>query len=342
MRLLLLGGTRFVGRTVAELASARGHEVTTFNRGRSGEDVVGIVAVRGDRESTDDLNRLAMRAKWDAVVDTSGFFPNVVAASARALSASVERYAFVSTVSVYSGWPLEPLSEASPLLACPPDAGPDFGADDPSGSPTQYGILKAGCERAVAEVCPDDASLIVRPGVILGPHETVGRLPWWLLRMARGGSVLAPGRPSRGIQPIDVRDVAGFILDNLESKHAGTFNLTAPSGRDTFGGMLSACREATGTEAELVWVDDEVLVDAGVRQWTELPLWRTSPGTWAVSSQRALEAGLSCRPLAETVRDTWAWLWAGGVAAADERLSEHGIDPVKERALLDDWAARTS
>lgn len=182
----------------------------------------------------------------------------------------------------------------------------------------------------------------MRPGVILGPHETVGRLPWWLLRMARGGRVLAPGQPSRAIQPIDVRDVAGFVLDSLESQRAGTFNLTAPMGRDTFGGLLSACMEATGANADLVWVDDCALVKAGVRQWTELPLWRTSPGTWAVSSQRTFDAGLSCRPLAATVRDTWAWLQAGGVAAADERLSEHGIDPVKERELLDAWAPRTS
>lgn len=341
MRLLVLGGSRFVGRAVVEVGLARGHQVTTFNRGRSGEDVGGVTAVRGDREDVGDLDRLARVGRWDAVVDTSGFVPRVVGASATALSGRVEQYAFVSTVSVYSGWPLEPLTEASPLLACPPDAGPDFGADDSSGSPTQYGILKAGCERAVAEVWPD-GSLIMRPGVILGPHETVGRLPWWLLRVARGGRVLAPGRPSREIQPIDARDVAGFLLDGLESRRSGVWNLTAPIGRDTFGGLVSACVEAVDADAELVWVDDEVLVDAGVRQWTELPLWRTAPGTWAVSSQSALEAGLSCRPLAETVHDTWAWLRAGGVAAADERLSEHGIDPIRERELLDARAARTS
>lgn len=291
MRLLVLGGTRFVGRAVVELALARGHEVTTFNRGRSGEDVGEVTAIRGDRKDAGDLERLAGQGRWEAVVDTSGFIPRVVVASAEALSGRVDRYAFVSTVSVYSGWPMEALTEGSPMLACPPDAGPDFGADDPSGNPTQYGMLKAGCERAVQQVWSGEGSLIVRPGVILGPHETVGRLPWWLLRVARGGQVLAPGCPSRGIQPIDVRDVAAFLLDSLKARRSGVWNLTAPIGRDTFGGLLSACAETVDADAELVWVDDEVLVEAGVRQWTELPLWRTAPGTWAVSSQRALDAG---------------------------------------------------
>ena len=182
---------------------------------------------------------------------------------ARALTGRANRYAFVSTVSVYSGWPVEPLTEASPLLACPPDAGPDYGADDPSGNRMQYGAHKAGCERAVHEAWPVDRTLIVRPGVILGPHETVGRLRWWLLRTARGGQMLAPGGRSRRIQPIDVRDVAGFILDGLEAERAGVFNLTASIGRDTFGGLLAACAEAVGADVELVWIDDDVLVDAG-------------------------------------------------------------------------------
>lgn len=330
----MLGGTRFAGRALVDQALARGHEVATFNRGRSGADVDGVTAVRGDREDSGDLDRLARWGPWDAVFDFSGYAPRTVGASARVLSGRAGSYAFVSTVSVYQGWPVEPLTEASPLLACPPDAGPDYGEDDPSGNPTQYGIQKAGCERAVREAWPAGRALIVRPGVILGPHETVGRLPWWLLRMARGGRVLAPGDPSRQIQPIDVRDVAGFILTACEAERTGVYNLTVPIGRDTFGDLLAACIAAVKADVELTWVDAEILTAAGVRQWTELPLWRTAPGTWAVSSERALLAGLRCRPLAETVRDTWAWLQAGGLPAADERIREHGMDPRREQELL--------
>lgn len=139
MRLLVLGGTRFVGRAMVEMGVARGYEVTTFNRGLSGKDLSAVVAVHGDREDAGDLDRLAAGRQWDAVIDTSGFVPRVVGAAARALSGEASRYVFVSTVSVYSGWPVEPLSEASPMLACPADAGPDFGADDRRGAPRSTG-----------------------------------------------------------------------------------------------------------------------------------------------------------------------------------------------------------
>jgi nucleoside-diphosphate-sugar epimerase len=344
MRLLVLGGTRFVGRAVVEAALARGHEVTTFNRGRSGRDIDGATPVRGDRERPTDLRRLVESGPWDAVVDSSGYVPALVGLSSRELAKSTGRYVFVSTVSAYAGWPTEPLDEDSPLLECPPDAGADYGHDDPSGSPTQYGIQKAGCERAVQLVRSPAEVLIVRPGVILGPGEPVGRLPWWLLRMQRGGRVLAPGEPGREIQPIDARDVAGFVIDGVEEARAGAFNLTAPLGRDTFGTLLADCAEVAGGDVELSWVDDVFLVAEGVQQWTELPLWRTAPGTWAVSSMRAQAAGLRCRPLAETVRDTWAWLRAGGRASADAQYGEreHGLTPAREEALLAEWDVRVS
>ncbi|SRR6266540_1729847 len=336
MRLLVLGGSWFLGRVLVEEALRDGHQVTTFNRGQSGNDVPGVEVVRGDRGDRASLARLVTGRTWDAVVDTSGYVPRVVGEGARMLADHADRYVFVSTVSVYEGWPVEPLTEGAAVLECPADAGPDFGTDDPRGYPTQYGFQKAGCERAVHEVF-NERALVLRPGVILGPYEYVGRLQWWLRRIARGGRVLAPGSPDRQIQPIDVRDVATFVLKGLEGGVSGTFNVAAPIEHATYGSLLSDCIAVTGSAAELVWVDDEFLLQHEVQQWTEIPLWRTYAGTWGVAADRARAAGLRCRPLGETVRDTWAWLTEGGGAVLHERQGEHGITPDKEAQLLAAW-----
>ncbi len=338
MKLLVLGGTWFLGRAFVDEALRHGHEVTTFNRGRSGADVAGAEAIRGDREDCASLERLTRGRTWEAVIDTSGYVPRVVYRGAQVLADHADRYLFVSTVSVYKRWPIEPLTDESAVLDCPADVGPEFGTDDPRGYPTQYGFQKAGCECAVHEVF-NERALLVRPGVILGPHEYIGRLPWWLRRIARGGRVLAPGTPNRQIQPIDVRDVAGFMLTGLQASVAGSFNLAAPIGHATFGSFLADCIAATGADAELVWVDDEFLLERGVRQWTEIPLWRTFAGTWRVAAARAKAVGLVCRPLSETVRDTWAWLREGDQAVLHERQGEHGIAPPKEVRLLAAWDA---
>jgi 2'-hydroxyisoflavone reductase len=228
MRLLVLGGTRFVGRAIVEQTLERGHEVTTFNRGQIGVDVAGVEAVRGDRESSADLHELVAGRSWDVVVDTSGYVPRVVGDAARALVGRAGQYVFLSTMSVYPDWPAKGVSEASPVYEGSPDTG-GSAADEASWSATQYGSYKAGCERAVIEAFGDWA-LVLRAGVILGPHENVGRLTWWLSRIARGGRVLGPGDPDRPIQPIDVRDVVKFTLDLAESNRAGVFNVAAPKG----------------------------------------------------------------------------------------------------------------
>ena len=316
-------------------ALARGHEVTVFNRGQSGPTPAGARAITGDRESAADLARLALAGPWDAVLDPSAQVPRTVLESARVLS-EAERYVLVSSVSAYVGWPVEPLDEGSGVLPCPPDAGEDFGETDPRGWPTQYGFLKAGCERAAISVFGPRAT-VLRPGVILGPSEYVGRLPWWVRRIAAGGRVLAPGSPDQQIQPIDVRDVANFAVRAADSGIGGVFNVAAAPTAATFGSFLAACRAVTSSDAELIWVDDDVLIEHGVRQWTELPLWRTYPGTWRVSADKAVAAGLVCRPLEETVADTWRWLAEGGAAIAHERASELGIGPAKEAAILDAW-----
>ncbi len=253
--------------------------------------------------------------------------PRQVLGGARALGNAVQHYTYVSTVNAYTGWPHELLTESSPTYAAPADVGREYGAEQ--GITTHYGMQKAGSENAVLNVFQGRAT-ILRPGVILGPGEYVGRLPWWLRRAQRGGQILAPGRPGKPVQPVDVRDVATFSLDSPP----GSFNVAAPLGRNTMGDLLAACLRVTGDRGRLVWVDDEVLRSHHVREWTELPLWRTARGTWAVGSGRAQEAGLTCRPLSDTVADTWVWLRGGGSPVAHARWGEHGMDPAKEAKIL--------
>jgi nucleoside-diphosphate-sugar epimerase len=333
MRLLVLGGTQFVGHAVVSAALGLGWEVTTFNRGLSGADVAGVRALRGDRALPADLAVLSDAGPWDAIIDTSGYVPREVLASSERLEPVAARYVFVSTVSVYRGWPVEPLSEASEVLYCPPDADPDYGEDVEDG-PTRYGYQKSGCELAVTSTFGTERSVLLRPGVVLGPREYVGRLPWWLNRVAAGGRVLAPGSPDRSIQPVDARDLAGFAIRSAAGGIAGAYNVTAPEGRETFGGLLRACAQVTGSGAEFVWVPDEQLLAYGVRQWSEMPLWRIFRGVWQVSSVAAQAVGLSCRPLAVTVADTWQWMLDNAVQAGGERAAEIGISLEREQQIL--------
>jgi nucleoside-diphosphate-sugar epimerase len=338
MRILVMGGTWFLGRAVAEEALRRGWQVTTFTRGRSGDPSPGAVAVHGDRLVAQDLARLAAAGPWDAVVDTSAseLAPRDVLMGAQALKDAAGRYVYVSTVSVYRGWPDEPLTEESEVLDGPADADAGYGTMPAgwAGPDMHYGRQKAGAERAVLAAFGSARSTIIRPGVILGPGEYVGRLPWWLNRTARGGRILAPGSPAKPIQPVDVRDVAQFALGQAAAPTGGTYNVTAPIGRDTMGDFLTACLDVTGASGRLLWAPDELLIEQGVRQWTELPLWRTHPGVWQIGADRAYAAGLTCRPLAETVADTWRWLQSGGVPVDHPRWAAHGIDAVKEAKVL--------
>jgi nucleoside-diphosphate-sugar epimerase len=334
MRLLVLGGTRFIGRAIVTAAVDQGWNVTIFNRGLSGADVAGADIVRGDRTRVEDLASLGRGGRsWDAVVDTSGYVPRDVLAACECLEPLAKQYVFMSTVSVYRGWPVEPLSEASEVLYCPPDAGPDYGEDTEDG-PTRYGYQKSGCELAVGRTFGPERSTVLRPGVVLGPREYVGRLPWWLSRIAGGGRVLAPGRPDRSIQPVDVRDLAQFALRAASLGISGAYNVTAPTGRETFGGLLSACATVTNSDAQFVWVPDEQLLAHGVRQWSELPLWRTFPGVWQVDSIAAAAKRLSARHLTATVADTWSWMQEADLLSVDERAGEIGISRQREAEIL--------
>ncbi|MFE0024944.1 NAD-dependent epimerase/dehydratase family protein [Amycolatopsis sp. NPDC059021] len=334
-RLLLFGGSWFLGRAVVASALETGWEVTIFRRGRaeSGQDPDGVRVVHGDYADPRDLVRLAETGPFDAVVDNLAFTPRETLAAARALEPVTQRYVVVSSVSAYADWPWRPLTEESAVLECEPDAGPDPGYDGEP-APTTYGFGKAGCERAVLQTFGTSRSVVLRPGVILGPGEYVGRTAWWLARMRRGGRVLAPGHPDRVIQPIDVRDVAAFAL----RAPAGAFNVTAP-GTETMGDFLTACTRFAPAPAgtDLVWVPDDFLLEQNLRQWTELPLWRTYAGAWRVDSARAREAGLTTRPIMTTVKDTAAWLASGRKLVASDRAAELGISSAKESEIIEEF-----
>lgn len=335
MRLLVLGGTHFAGRAIVDEACSRGYDVTTFSRGRSGHHRPGAVALTSDRTNPADLRQLA-RGEWDAVIDTSVLAPAHVAASARLLAGRARHYSYISTLSVYARYPREPATEESPVLDCPADA---TGTVESLG----YGRLKAGSERAVRESFPG-RSLIVRPGVLVGPHENVRWLSWWLDRFARGGAVLAPGGPGRPVRMTDVRDLACWVIDNTRRGLPATVNVPGPEGT-TFGGLLAECARLASADgcprAEIRWAGDRELLEAGVRPWTGLPMWAPDiPGfasIWDVTGDRALRTGMRYRPLSDTAHDTW--LWRKHQAATEQgtgtgTVLEVGLDPDTERAAL--------
>ncbi len=333
MRLLLLGGSWFLGRLLVEDFARRGFDVTVFNNKQPAQ-LNGVRHVRGNREREEDLQALAQSGPWDVVFDVSGKIPAVVQRSARAFTAVAERYVSVSTIQVYREWPHVPVHEDSPLWPCDPDYDPGtrtFNRDT-------YGPLRAGCEIACRDAFGDDRLLIIRLHQMIGQHDYVGPLRSWLERMRRHGSVLVPA-PDRSIQPIDVRDVARFMVDQVQRETHGVFNMAAPTDGRTFSSMLRACAEVTGADAELVWADDDWLVEQGIEQWTELPLWQHASATWRVSVDRAVAVGLQCRPLAETISDTWQWLNSGAYHGDNGRHPQYGMDPEREAAIIARWRA---
>ncbi|RFU86267.1 reductase [Streptomyces triticagri] len=307
MRLLILGGTEFVGRAVAEEATARGHDVTVFHRGRHAPPS-GVTALHGDRTSPDGLAALA-GGEWDAVLDTWSGAPRAVRDTARLLAGRTAHYLYVSSCSVYA-WPRPAgADESAPVVAGSADA-----------EQTEYAADKRGGELAALDAFGADRSLFARAGLILGPYENIGRLPWWLGRIAAGGPVLAPGPRDLPVQYIDARDLAAWLVDAAAAGLSGPYNLVGPQGHATMGGLLDACVRATGSTAELRWTDPEVVLAAGIEPWTQLPAWLPA-GTelydalYTVGVERAVASGLSCRPVEETVEATWAWLRSiGGVA----------------------------
>jgi 2'-hydroxyisoflavone reductase len=322
--LLVLGGTRFLGRHLVEEALGRGHRVTLFNRGESNPGLFPPVEeLRGERGG--DLSPLRGRA-WDAAIDTSGYLPREVRRSAPLLAGSVGHYTFVSSISVYESFARAGIDEDAPVLE-PPDPEPE------EMSWEFYGGLKVGCERA-AEAAMPGRTLVVRPGMIVGPHDYTDRFPYWRRRVAEGGEVLAPGDPEGQVQLIDARDLAAWMLRMNEGGRTGVYNATGPEYRLTMSGMLEGIREATGSDARFVWASEKFLLDAGVEPWGEMPFWvpREMAGILAVDVGRAVGAGLVFRPLGETVRDV--------PGPEDERPEVEigaGIPRGREEELLRAW-----
>jgi 2'-hydroxyisoflavone reductase len=324
MRILVLGGTLFLGRHVVDAALARGHEVTLFNRGQTRPELFpDVEKLRGDRDG--DLAALEGR-DFDAVVDTSGRVPRLVSETLDALGA-VGHYTFVSTISVYADLSTPP-TESSPLAQLQ--------------EPTEvweeaYGELKVLCEDVVRERFPD--AFIPRPGLIVGPWDPTGRFTYWPLRLAAGGPVLAPLPRDADTQVIDARDLAEWIVGAAEGSLAGTYNAVGPV--VTRERVLDTCHSVAGTEAELVWLDPDFLDEHGVEEWMELPLWLYDEkyrGMLSVDASPAFAAGLRTRPLEQTARDTLAWAQSG------EAPSEFpaGLDREKEQRVLGEWLARGS
>ncbi|QOV38814.1 SDR family oxidoreductase [Streptomyces ferrugineus] len=328
MRLLMLGGTEFAGRAVVEAALGRGWEVTVFHRGRH-EPPAGVRSLHGDRTAPDGLAALA-DGEWDAVVDTWSAAPRAVRDSARLLRGRAGRYVYVSSCSVYAWAPPAGYAEDAPLVE-----GAEAGAEE-----SEYARDKLGGELGAVEGFGADRSVLVRAGLILGPYENVGRLPWWLGRIARGGPVLAPGPRDLPLQYVDVRDLAEWALGAVERELSGPYNLISPRGHTTMGELLDACVAVTGSGAELCWTGPEVILDAGIEPWTQLPVW-VPPGSEGHAAlhgadvSRAVAAGLRCRPVAETVADTWQWLRdMGGTAPRRPDRPAVGLAPEAEAKVL--------
>lgn len=326
MKLLILGGTRFVGRHIVHAAQERGHDVTLFNRGQTNPDLFDDVEqLHGDRDG--DLSALDGR-RWDAVVDTSGYVPRIVRASAERLADAVEHYTFISTLSVYPDLSVQGLDESSPVATI----------DDPTVEEVTgetYGPLKALCEQVVQDVYGDDG-LIIRPGVVVGPHDPTDRFTYWPVRVARGGAVLAPAPPERRVQFIDARDLGAWTVRMAEEGQSGLYNATGPEGGVTMDEMLKTCRRVAQSNARFIWADETFLLEHDVQPWSDLPLWiagEEALGFGSVDVGEAVQAGLRFRPLDETARDTLQW--------ARERPADHewqaGLNAEREAELLQAW-----
>jgi 2'-hydroxyisoflavone reductase len=341
MKLLILGGTRFLGRHLVTAALAGNHEVTLFNRGKQpSATFTNVETIYGDRNS--DLAKLHGR-RWDAVIDTCGYLPRSVRASSETLSDSVERYVFISSISVYADFSVIGVDETAAVAGLTSDQLAEANAIDSSGASAanygkMYGGLKALCEQTAEEVMPNRV-LIIRPGLIVGAYDYTDRFTYWVERVARGGEVLAPGRPQRNLQFIDARDLAEWTVKMIEGRSTGVYNANGLPGKLTMERLLEECKTVSESDAFFTWVSEDFLLQEKVAAWSEVPLWmpeEAAPhmnGFMFIDCSKAMGSGLKLRPLNDTIKEVLTWRETNH---AKEEL-EAGIDRDKEQSLLRKW-----
>jgi len=327
--ILILGGTGFLGPATVAAATARGHRITLFNRGRTRPGLFpDIETLLGDRDPKvgEGLKALEGR-KWDTVIDNSGNFPRLVAASAKLLAPNVKQYIYISSISAYADNSVENADETARLAT----------TTDPTVekiTEQTFGPLKVLCEKAAQEALPGRVA-VVRPGYIVGPDDPSGRFTYWPVRVDRGGEVLAPGAPDDPLQIIDVRDLGAWLITMAEHATTGVFNATGPKSRLAWGDVLQACRKAASAESTLTWVPAEWVAKQGEDIF---PIWAPYRGdtrgfhTW--KNVRAVKAGLTFRPYQQTVADTVAW-YKTQDQSGRTRLA--GPSASKEADLLAAW-----
>jgi 2'-hydroxyisoflavone reductase len=331
-RLLVLGGTRFIGPPIVDAALARGHNVTLFNRGKTNPELFPqCEKLRGDRDG--DMSALRGR-DWDAVVDTWTDMPRHVRSAAELLKGHVGQYLFVSSLNAVEDLSKPHLDEGAAKTPYDP-------AKDDDASPELFGPRKSRCEDLLAEILPGKWT-VVRPGLIVGPRDASDRFTYWPVRVARGGEVLAPGTGDDPTQIIDARDLGDFVVTLCERRTTGVFNVVGPDRTLTMRELLETCRSVTKSDATFTWVDARFLHEQKVSPWTDLPAWIPSlepgQGFWTIDVRKAIGAGLRFRPLETSVRDTLAW-WQ---TLPDERRAQlkRGLSPDREREVLAAWHAR--
>jgi 2'-hydroxyisoflavone reductase len=330
MRLLILGGTGFLGPAIVEAAIARKHTVTLFNRGRTNPQLFpDLERLHGDR-AVDDYKALDGN-QWDAVIDPSANLPKWVTAAAIKLKDAIKQYVYISSISVYPEFPKPGTDESAPVTELENAEAVQKVTNE------QYGGLKAACERA-AEAAMPKRTTVIRPGLIVGPMDPTDRFTYWPVRIDQGGEVLAPAPQDAPVQFIDVRDLAAFVLKTIEDGHVGTYNATGPLSPMTFAELLHGIKAVTTAGATFTWVDEKFLLEQQVGPWMELPLWipQADPQMahmQRVSVEKAKQHGLTIRPLADTARDTLAW----AKAQPATRKKGAGLAAEKEQRVLKAW-----
>lgn len=337
--LLILGGTGFLGPHTVDAALARGHTITLFNRGRTNPDLFpDLEKLRGDRDPRKGEGLAALEGRrWDAVIDTSGYVPRIVSASAGLLADAVEQYVFISSISALADTTEPDLDETAAVATMPATVNDETNEDVRA----HFGPLKALCERAAENAMPGRAT-VIRPGLIVGPRDTTDRFTYWPLRVRRGGEVLAPGTPDDPVQYVDARDLGAFIIRTIEDRATGIYHATGPNTPTTVAELLYGCKAVTGGDATFTWVDADFLAAHEVAAWTQLTVWIPPQDEYAgfhrINIDRAIAAGLTSRPLAQIVRDTIEW-WKS-LPASRRQNPRAGLGPEREATVLAAWHAR--